>query len=57
MFVLRVFNVGELLREGKPTQWLSMCLNALSETFYNSAVLYQWLTSGLLLCLNALFFS
>lgn len=57
MFVLRVFNVGELLREGKPAQWLSMCLNALSETFCNSAVLYQWLTSGLLLCLNALFFS
>ena len=38
VFVLRVFNVGVLLREGKQAQWLSVCLNALSETFHNSAV-------------------
>lgn len=56
VFVLRVFNGGVLLCEGKQTQRLSLCLNALSETFHNSAVFYQWLTGGLLLCLNVLGF-
>lgn len=53
VFVLRVFNVG-VLCEGKQTQWLSVCLNTLFETFHNSAVFYQWLTGGLMLCLNVL---
>lgn len=56
VFALRVFNIGVLLCEGKQTQWLSVCLNALSETFHNSAVFYQWLTGGLLLCLMFWFY-
>lgn len=51
VFVLRVFNAG-VLCEGRQSQWLSVCLNTLLETFHNSAVFYQWLTGGLMLRLN-----
>jgi len=54
VFVWRTFSLGVLLCEGKQTQWLAVCLNALSETFQNWAVFYQWLTHGLLLDLNVL---